>query len=1005
MKGRKTRLLPILAPVLAMSLASVATAQVSKTDRRCIEEINNATGKVTRFENQALVACVRSYLRGTLALSVEQCASPAVATKVGKARAKALADADKRCASAPPSFGPPSLTAHPDLAIQTAVALLGDVVGSDIEGGLLPDKVATRCQENVIRQVHRCEDSRLREFLRCKKRGMRNGTIFDAASLEAECIGTGPEQPDPLGKIAKACDTDLVKQIDKCTASGVSLSQAFPACATTSSSDLAACLQGRMRCRTCNLLNAVDGMSQDCDTYDDGNDGNQSCDEPTTCGDGLIDGQENCEDGNAASGDGCSSACQVETGWSCSGDPSVCTEICGDGLVVGSEQCDDGGTASGDGCDASCNVETGYSCTGQPSACNEICGDGLIVGAEQCDDGNTMAGDGCSSQCAIEPGYACDGVPSTCERFDVVITSPTHGSFTTASSVTVTGVVLELAPALASLTVNGAPVPVNGDGTFSTVVPLDAAAILNPIRATVTDPIHGGTAHDRVVVHRGLSIADGALSPESVALRLNDTGLDQVEPLVADLAGDGLDLAQLVPVGTVLINNQCFLDSIFGCIVRATVRVVSPPPSIGGFSLEADSMTNFVAGDITVSNLEVNLFIDSTVDCSLKLKANQAFFFGDYTLSPDPVEPSNIDVNQQGPLDISFAGFTQEFGGACGIPVIGDIIQAFMPNIENLTINAIRDFLTDPDGAGPQDGPIGDAIEEALAGISITGPIGEGLGVMLETPLFAVTEDTVGITLGSNSRITSSIGTGPGQCIPPAGAPNLTASLAFNEVFPSFGQNAPVTGQSYDVAISISAEGFNQLLKAQTECGLLVTSINELDLGSGPVPLNAFFLSLLMPQFAAFPPATPFRIDLRPTLAPIVTGAAGPNGELTELRVAQVLASLVTDDGTEQVALTAAFDAQLGMNLQFVSDALGVVLTPPAAGGVQIAIIENPLNVNETALENDVLPPLVGTLIPDLASSLSSFPLPTFFGLELDGVEVSRTGLFMSMYARLNPAP
>src|SRR5690606_21995327 len=116
------------------------------------------------------------------------------------------------------------------------------------------------------------------------------------------------------------------------------------------------------------------------------------------------------------------------------------------------------------------------------------------------------------------------------------------------------------------------------------------------------------------------------------------------------------------------------------------------------------------------------------------------------------------------------------------------------------------------------DGPIADAIETALAGISITGPIGEGLGVLLETPLHAVDEDNVGITLNSNSRITSQIGTDPGQCQPPLGAPNLTASLAFNEVFPTFGQNAPVSGQSYDAAIAISAEGFNQLLKAQTEC-------------------------------------------------------------------------------------------------------------------------------------------------------------------------------------------
>jgi len=47
----------------------------------------------------------------------------------------------------------------------------------------------------------------------------------------------------------------------------------------------------------------------------------------------------------------------------------ACDPTCGDGSVDSPEQCDDGGTTAGDGCDASCNVETGWSCAGEPSAC------------------------------------------------------------------------------------------------------------------------------------------------------------------------------------------------------------------------------------------------------------------------------------------------------------------------------------------------------------------------------------------------------------------------------------------------------------------------------------------------------------------------------------------------------------------------------------------------------------------------------------------------------------
>ena len=37
--------------------------------------------------------------------------------------------------------------------------------------------------------------------------------------------------------------------------------------------------------------------------------------------------------------------------------------VCGDGLLVGNEVCDDNNTESMDGCSASCSVETGYNCS------------------------------------------------------------------------------------------------------------------------------------------------------------------------------------------------------------------------------------------------------------------------------------------------------------------------------------------------------------------------------------------------------------------------------------------------------------------------------------------------------------------------------------------------------------------------------------------------------------------------------------------------------------------
>jgi cysteine-rich repeat protein len=97
------------------------------------------------------------------------------------------------------------------------------------------------------------------------------------------------------------------------------------------------------------------------------------------CGDGVVEGraEEECDDGNKMSDDGCSEACH----W----------EICGNKFADPGEECDDGNTASGDGCSADCRS-------------TEICGNFIVDFAadEMCDDGNKNPGDGCSDACLSE---------------------------------------------------------------------------------------------------------------------------------------------------------------------------------------------------------------------------------------------------------------------------------------------------------------------------------------------------------------------------------------------------------------------------------------------------------------------------------------------------------------------------------------------------------------------------------------------------------------------------
>ncbi len=125
------------------------------------------------------------------------------------------------------------------------------------------------------------------------------------------------------------------------------------------------------------------------------------------CGNDLITGKEQCDDGNTQSGDGCSSTCQIEDGWACPAPGVRCiARQCGDGILVGLEQCDDGNTNDGDGCSSKCKLEPGWACTttNGKSVCHQTtCGDGKQEGFEQCDDGNRIPYDGCSPSCTLEP--------------------------------------------------------------------------------------------------------------------------------------------------------------------------------------------------------------------------------------------------------------------------------------------------------------------------------------------------------------------------------------------------------------------------------------------------------------------------------------------------------------------------------------------------------------------------------------------------------------------------
>jgi len=181
------------------------------------------------------------------------------------------------------------------------------------------------------------------------------------------------------------------------------------------------------------------------------------------CGNGIVEADEACDDGNTASGDGCSATCALDDDLSTPGDDRAGYLICTDTMTGASATCEPGygccggnlqgilcvpiaagasscpspygfascdgpedcsagqacetdgraiacypdGTAFANRChtDANCTQGTQSSCVGgictTPSN-PPLCGNRQIDPGEQCDDGNRVGGDGCSATCTLD---------------------------------------------------------------------------------------------------------------------------------------------------------------------------------------------------------------------------------------------------------------------------------------------------------------------------------------------------------------------------------------------------------------------------------------------------------------------------------------------------------------------------------------------------------------------------------------------------------------------------
>ena len=303
---------------------------------------------------------------------------------------------------------------------------LSEVGGACTVDALCESGVCDLLESNTCEFADQCGNGKIEGKEACDDGARVNGDGCDAVcliELGSDCavdVDCGSGVCDLLG--SNECET-----VDTCGNGKLDSSESCDDGNVTGGDGCdAACL------RESGLACTADAqcMSGVCDLL-----GSNTCEPVNMCGNGKLESNEHCEDGNVVNGDGCDSGCKRELGQNCTADAqcgsSVCDTLdsdtcemantCQNGKVEGSEGCDDGNAMAGDGCDASCKKELGQSCTldgqcasgvcdladSQTCEMANVCQNGKVDTNEGCDDGNAINGDGCTDTCLIEDGEAC----------------------------------------------------------------------------------------------------------------------------------------------------------------------------------------------------------------------------------------------------------------------------------------------------------------------------------------------------------------------------------------------------------------------------------------------------------------------------------------------------------------------------------------------------------------------------------------------------------------------
>src|SRR5215813_14656046 len=272
--------------VALLTSASVYAVPQTNDQQKCINKMNKDAIKLQASQGKEQSECVKRETNDEAGTDVDACIVADPRLKVSKRQDKTTADDDKCCGgSGLPGFGYTGDTTINVAARQAEVDMFHDIFGNPSDPNLYdcnPFVGECQCQRNVADRIEKLFATLGRTWVKCKKSALKVDKepfplgAASGADLQV-CVEAGTVAAsvsnDPGGKIADRSQNILDSiTLQACNGTGND-SFGGPACNRTALGgaptdvELRDCLQNRVECRFCLMVNAIDNLAIDCSAF------------------------------------------------------------------------------------------------------------------------------------------------------------------------------------------------------------------------------------------------------------------------------------------------------------------------------------------------------------------------------------------------------------------------------------------------------------------------------------------------------------------------------------------------------------------------------------------------------------------------------------------------------------------------------------------------------------------------------------------------------------------